>query len=106
MHEGPPLFGAIDGDLSIAHGLGAKQVDDQVEARPAGNAVDGREAQAGNGEVAIVEALEHRFGGNLATGIERLRIEMRLFVHDLVAGAVDGTGTREDESTHAARLGD
>ena len=106
VHEGPPLIGAVDGDRSIADGLGAKQVDDQVEARPTGNAVDGGEAQAGNREVAIIEALEHRFRGDLAAGIERLRIEMRLFVHDLIASTVDRTGAREDKSAHAARLGD
>ena len=52
VHEGPPLVGAEDGDRSVADRLGAKQVDDEIETRPAGYAVDGGEAQAGHREVA------------------------------------------------------
>ena len=105
MHERPPLIRAIDSDVSVAHSLCAKQVDNEIEPSTSGNAVYGSETKASYGEVSAVEGAEHRFGRNLASCIKRLRIKARSFVDDLVACTIDRAGARKDEPANPACFG-
>src|SRR5207237_2867506 len=45
VHEGPPLLAAEDGDPPLDDRLGREQVDDQIEARPPRQPVDGPEPE-------------------------------------------------------------
>jgi hypothetical protein len=106
MHEWTPLVRPGYGDDPVANRFGAKQIDNQIEPRPSRNTVDRRKSQASHGKLVIAKRTKHSLRTDLGSRIQRLRVEARAFIDDVLGGAIDRTGAREYESPNPARFGD